>query len=154
MRCKTPRAWLLTAALVAACSDDGDYDDGTRYGTEKDPVTAPDASEPLATSFTRVKEIVETSCAPCHTMNGAAMLTLGTNGGLDQLLNVPAKGGPCAPTGRLRVVPGDASASLIIRKLEGGPDLCGERMPRGREPLPQAQIDEIRSWINAGARDN
>jgi CHRD domain/Bacterial Ig domain len=51
----------------------------------------------------------------------------------------------------LRVAPGDAPASYMIRKLEGTPGILFNRMPLGRAPLPQNLIDGIKAWINAGA---
>jgi hypothetical protein len=53
-----------------------------------------------------------------------------------------------------RVEPGNPDESYLIRKLEGGPDIVGDRMPRGGPFLPQATIDEIRAWIAAGAENN
>lgn len=51
----------------------------------------------------------------------------------------------------MRVAPGNASDSYLIRKLEGGPDIEGVRMPFGGPFLPQATIDRIRAWIDNGA---
>jgi CHRD domain/Bacterial Ig domain len=51
----------------------------------------------------------------------------------------------------LRVAPGDAPASYLIRKLEGTPGILFNRMPLGRAPLAQNLIDGIKAWINAGA---
>lgn len=50
----------------------------------------------------------------------------------------------------LRVEPLNADDSYIIRKLEGT-QVMGLRMPLGGGPLPQATIDAIRAWIDAGA---
>ncbi|RMG27400.1 MAG: hypothetical protein D6732_20110, partial [Methanobacteriota archaeon] len=53
--------------------------------------------------------------------------------------------------GEILVVPGDANASYLIKKLRGF-DIVGERMPRGSAPLPNAAIDSIAAWINNGAQ--
>jgi hypothetical protein len=51
-----------------------------------------------------------------------------------------------------RVNPGDPDNSYLVIKLEGTDSrLQGERMPRGREPLTQEQINVIRQWIADGA---
>ena len=54
----------------------------------------------------------------------------------------------------LRIAPGDPDASYLVWKIEGRPEIGGQRMPRGRAPLAQAQIDLVRQWIAAGALDN
>ena len=53
-----------------------------------------------------------------------------------------------------RVEPMDPDASYLIRKLEGGPNITGSRMPQGGPFLDQAVIDEIRQWIMDGAPNN
>ncbi|MCZ6855690.1 MAG: CHRD domain-containing protein [Gammaproteobacteria bacterium] len=47
-----------------------------------------------------------------------------------------------------RVEPGDADNSYLVQKLEGN---AGTQMPLNRPPLPSAQIQMVRDWINAGA---
>jgi hypothetical protein len=57
--------------------------------------------------------------------------------------------------GAVRVIPGDPANSYLIHKLEGGPSLVGERMPRTGGPfLTQGQVDIIRRWIALGARND
>ena len=53
-----------------------------------------------------------------------------------------------------RVQPNDAANSYIIRKLEGAAGISGSRMPLGGPFLDQATIDEVKSWIAAGAQNN
>ncbi|MET0534004.1 MAG: Ig-like domain-containing protein, partial [Steroidobacter sp.] len=53
----------------------------------------------------------------------------------------------------LRVKPGDADNSYLVQKIDGRATIGG-RMPLGRNPLPQASIDLVRSWIAAGATMN
>ena len=53
-----------------------------------------------------------------------------------------------------RVEPGNPDDSYLVRKLEGGPDLSGSRMPQGGPFLDQATIDMIRQWITEGAENN
>ncbi|GEM_PF-482626 len=52
-----------------------------------------------------------------------------------------------------RVKPGDPDNSLLVQKLEGAPGV-GSRMPLGGGALPDADIQTIRAWIAAGAKDN
>jgi hypothetical protein len=53
-----------------------------------------------------------------------------------------------------RVEPSDPDDSYLVRKIEGGPDISGSRMPLGRPALAQVQIDLIREWIAEGAEEN
>jgi len=51
------------------------------------------------------------------------------------------------------VVPGDADASLLIRKLSPNPPF-GSRMPQGGSALADTTIQVIREWIDQGALNN
>jgi hypothetical protein len=50
------------------------------------------------------------------------------------------------------VVPGNPDASLFYAKLTNPP--CGERMPQGADPLTDAQLAMVKSWIAAGAKND
>lgn len=97
--------------------------------------------------------IFSTSCAlsGCHLGSGAPLgLDLSEGQAHGNLVNVQSQEVPSL----LRVDPGDPDASYLVRKIEGGPDIVGERMPRGRAPLSSEQIGLIRQWIQDGAPDN
>ena len=55
--------------------------------------------------------------------------------------------------GKPQVVAGDPNASLFYLKLTPTPP-CGDRMPQGGTPLTDAQLERVRSWITAGAKNN
>lgn len=104
-----------------------------------------------AVSFSgQVQPIFTTSCvnAGCHP-GGGAPFPLAAGVSYANLVNRPATNGPCA--GDLRVQPSNADASALTKRLEGA---CGVQMPLGGSPLPSAQIQLIRNWINQGARNN
>ena len=63
------------------------------------------------------------------------------------LVNVPSIEQPSL----MRVKPGDPTDSYVIHKLEGSPGITGARMPFGGPYLSTATIDQIESWIAAGA---
>ncbi len=69
------------------------------------------------------------------------------------LVRVAAAGASCAGGGRVRVVEGNAAASLLVMKLAGTAD-CGDRMPLGGPYLDQAAIELVSAWIAAGAKDD
>ena len=56
-------------------------------------------------------------------------------------------------SGFKRVVPGNPADSYLYMKLAGDPRIVGERMPFGGM-LTAAEIEGVRQWIDAGARDN
>ncbi|MFZ0389166.1 MAG: hypothetical protein WAN36_01820, partial [Calditrichia bacterium] len=102
-------------------------------------------------SLTPTLESIQTnifnqSCAVsgCHTGSGAPLgLDLSEGRAEPNLINVPSKQVPSF----MRIRPGDPDNSYLVLKIEGDQQIQGERMPRGRSPLPQEQIDIIRQWI-------
>ena len=78
----------------------------------------------------QVAPLLQHACADCH---GGPRAKGGLR--LDQLAEV--------------VIPRDSAQSVLVQRLLG---LGGEpRMPRGRPPLPPAEIALIRRWIDEGA---
>jgi len=59
----------------------------------------------------------------------------------------------CADSGQTRVVPNDPANSLLLDKVASAAPKCGTVMPPGSMLTPQ-QIDQIRAWIMAGAKDD
>ncbi len=56
-----------------------------------------------------------------------------------------------------RVTPNQPDNSYLVHKVQGTHlDVggSGSRMPLGRSPLSQSDIDLIRAWIQAGAQSN
>ena len=99
------------------------------------PLSLAASPESLARSARRV---LETHCVDCH---GAARMS-----DLDmRTLATLRAGGTRGPA----VVPGDASASLLVRAVQGQGPLS---MPPGDAPLSQADIDILAEWIDSGAR--
>ncbi len=85
---------------------------------------------------------VRCAVAGCHTgTTASAGMRLDAGFAYDNLLN------PTPPTSP-RVIPKDPARSLLVQRIEG---TITPRMPLGRDPLPQAQIDLIKRWISEGA---
>jgi hypothetical protein len=106
-----------------------------------------------ASFSTDVQPILTTNCATAVCHSGAM-----PKGGLDLTAGTAhtslttGDSGACMSTTPL-VVPGDPSASYLIRKLLGS-ELCfGGRMPPTMA-LPQDSIKTISDWICGGAQDN
>jgi hypothetical protein len=91
-------------------------------------------------------------CSGCHTGTGTALpgaMNL-TNEAASRaaLVGMPSLEVPSLQ----RVAAGNPNDSYLIRKLEGGPNIVGSRMPLVGPPLPQTTIDSIRLWITNGAQ--
>lgn len=103
------------------------------------------------TTFAAVYTIISAKCggaAGCHingTSGGLAMPNAAT--AYDNLVGVNSQ--ECS--GEVRVVAGDADASVIVQAVEG--EACVERMPRGRAALTANEITTIRTWIDGGAAE-
>ncbi len=116
----------------------------------------------LRPTFTSIqKEIFNTqdssgrlACTSCHVAGGAASgtgLFLTEGSSYAALVGRPSRLRP----GETLVIPGDPDNSYLVRKLEGGPNINGLRMPRNNGPfLTEGQMLVIRRWIKEGAASN
>ena len=148
MRNVLPLMTLVLSVAGAACDE------------KLSDVTGP--TPELTTTFTSIqREIFNTTdssgrsaCIQCHIAGGAAagtglLLTEGVSYG--NLVNRQSRLRP----GETLVIPGDPDNSYMVRKLEGGPDITGLRMPRTSGPfLTSGQMAVIRRWIEEGAANN
>lgn len=94
----------------------------------------------------QIQPIFNSYCITCHGSNGA--LNLAANVSFSNLVNVKAQS---SCTSLKRVLPNDASNSMLYRKVSGSS--CGARMPLGAS-LSSGDIALIRDWINQGAQNN
>jgi hypothetical protein len=94
------------------------------------------------------------ACIQCHNpgnRNNTAGLSLTEGTSYAELVGVASSRKP----GAVRVIPGDPENSYIIHKLEGRPDIVGQRMPRTGGPyLTEGQISIIKRWIELGAKND
>jgi mono/diheme cytochrome c family protein len=108
--------------------------------TKKEPIIGAEPSGKETVSFTRdVAPLLMANCNGCHyegTRNFGG-LRFNNFAGL-------AKGGDSGAI----IEPSNAKDSLLVKKLLG---TSGARMPMGRKPLAQDQIDLISKWIQEGA---
>ena len=121
---------LLIATIVS----------GIRGRAENSAVPLQGAAVPRPAEFNRdIAPIFRTSCEKCHgAKNAQAKLRLDS--------------GAAALQGGLSgkaIIPGNSRDSLLMKRLLGLTD--APRMPFGADPLPNSQIDLIRSWIDQGA---
>ncbi len=89
---------------------------------------------------TQIKPLLNKNCIVCH---GGVKKAAGFSLLFKQEALAPAK------SGKLAIIPGDADASEMIRRLTlTDPD---ERMPLDHPALKPDEIDLLRKWIDQGA---
>lgn len=112
-----------------------------RVGAEVSPGVSFEVAPEVSYSSDLVPLFTTYGCVSCH-------------GGINNL-NVTPYGSLLAGTSDNGpvVVPGDAMASLLWRKVNPTPPV-GERMPQGGPYLQAAEVQRIADWIDQGARDN
>ena len=117
----------LAAALAVACASRAPRVVGTRP-----------AHGSRAATYTQVQSIFRNSCEHCHNEDK-------TKGGLlmESYASLLA-GGESGPA----VVPGKSASSRLVQMIEG---TVTPRMPYKEDPLPAADVEVIRRWIDAGA---
>lgn len=99
------------------------------------------------------QQIFTPYCASCHSPGGVGPMSLtDVAASYAALINADPTNSTARNAGQKRVVPGDPTKSFILNKLTGN-TLFGEGdpMPQNAPPLTAAQIQLIRSWIQAGA---
>jgi photosystem II stability/assembly factor-like uncharacterized protein len=69
------------------------------------------------------------------------------------LVGVTAAGPACGTIGMARVVPGASAQSLLYLKVSGKQP-CGKQMPDGLPALSSQAVAQIKSWIDAGAKND
>ena len=102
-----------------------------------------------------IQPIFRAACLPCHAgeePEGDLRLDIIQNSMVD-LLGENGEGRQSTQVESLLVAPGDADASYLIEKLESESPRAGERMPLPpADRLPARVVDEMRRWIEEGAR--
>jgi hypothetical protein len=150
-------AWIvgLCAAGVLGCGGGGSASGSSAPpGTD----TGSDAAgaQPRAT-FTEVyTTILRPTCAACHNPSGEGPFQdfSSQSSAFAGLVGVRASGPSCGSSNEQRVVPGNASQSLLLQKLSDPSPPCGAQMPLGGPPLSGGQVMLVEAWINAGALDD
>lgn len=110
-------------------------------------------TNPDATFSSIQTNILDSGCAVtgCHLGPSSPFaLDLSSDVSYNNLTSRNASSAPTIPY----VDPGNADGSYIVQVLEGAPGINVSRMPFGRPPLPEEQIQAIRDWINDGAENN
>ncbi|MGH9668133.1 MAG: c-type cytochrome domain-containing protein, partial [Bryobacteraceae bacterium] len=100
------------------------------------------ASAPAVSYSRQVAPLLEEKCGACHSPDAR---TSGFDiSSVESLRKGGKKAGPA-------VLPGDPAKSPLIQYVSG---LRQPRMPNGMAPLAASDIEIIRNWIAAGAKDD
>lgn len=147
----TVRNWLACGApLVAGVT--GAIADATSLGDLVAPLENSSMGGP---TFENVYNTVLSSCKTCH--NPSTIMvgidfsspTTAFSTLIEQSAFAGGDPGKCGSAPQKLVTPGDCEQSLIYMKLRANPP-CGDQMPLG-QPLPDADIQLLCDWIDAGA---
>jgi hypothetical protein len=98
--------------------------------------------------------VVDRTCSgpACHSSAvGGNLVMTSPAAAYAALVDQPAAGAECEGSGLIRVVPGDAAASLLYLKITDTAN-CGEPMPVANFLDPQ-EIADIKLWIDSGAHE-
>jgi hypothetical protein len=147
--------WDTTGTANGAATVRAEVRDAADNVGQSDAQTVTVNNAPAAATLSQLQASIFTPiCSVCHTGGGgalpASMNLSSAAASFAALVNVPSEQQPAL----MRVAPGNAAASYLVRKLEGGPNITGVRMPQGGPFLSTADVDRVKSWINAGAQNN
>jgi WD40 repeat protein len=109
------------------------------------PVKGKDAKEPDVVSYYRdIRPIFQLNCQGCHQPaipKGDYVMT-----SVEAMLKAGEKGNPC-------VVPGKPDESYLV-ELITSQDGKSPTMPKGKDELPEREVNLIKKWIAQGANDD
>ncbi|MBL4632787.1 MAG: hypothetical protein JKY56_02885 [Kofleriaceae bacterium] len=117
-----------------------------------EPVVGADAG--LSASLENIQEyIFDVACVQCHNeLNPSGGLDLSSaQVSYDNLVDVSAANAVAGENGWMRVKPGDAELSFLIRKLAPGLGE-GAPMPLGNQQITPFYVDLMKNWIASGAQ--
>ncbi len=144
-RCAAP---VVLSLLLAACGgSDGPTSPGGGNNNSGGNGSASVKDDPSFASDV-VPIFSQHGCAAsgCHAAPGEAGLVL-SGAPYNALVNVAS-----TQTGELRVIPGNANDSYLVKKLEGRASV-GQRMPVGGQ-LTATELANLKNWISKGAKNN
>jgi hypothetical protein len=135
---------LLGALTAFYCGGDNGNGNGNGGNEPATPISDPSFS-------TDIQPIFNNNCAlgGCHNSTAQAGLILSQGVAYTNIVNVVSTQVPTL----MRVLPSDAANSYLVKKIEGTQSV-GVRMPEGRSALNSVSIQNIKNWVNRGAKNN
>ena len=143
---------LLTAFLAACSGGDSPTDPGgnnNNNGGNTGGTTGPTVKTDPSFSADVWELLQRNSCSSsgCHGTGQGGLTMSSSAGAYSSLVNVASP-----VTGEIRVIPGNANDSYLVKKLEGRQS-SGGRMPVGGQ-LDATDLANVKNWINQGAKNN
>lgn len=143
--CRTCFLVALTTTFAAACAGEGTApENGGNGGGE--------------ISFANdIQRIFTASCAFTNGCHAGAFPPEGLNLAAGQAYSNIVNVASSQLSSMDRITPGEPEDSYLIHKIQGSQGTVGgtgNRMPLTGCCLPQAKIDTIRAWVEAGAENN
>lgn len=144
--------WLACATPVVQGSEPDESVEPVGY---VEPAFEVEPLEPRWTAIYDALIVRRCASAPCHGLDEDGELALGDGprAAWEALVDQPAAGTECADQGRVRVIPGDPTGSLLVQKLrQHEADVsCGDPMPPSGSPVAATDLEAIITWIAEGA---
>jgi len=138
--------WTIAVAVtfaIAGCGGGGGYGGGSSNPPPPPP------PPPATSDFQKIQDTIFTPiCTTCHSGASAPRgLRLDAGNSFSMIVNVASVEVPALK----RIDPGNPDNSYLVQKIQGTAAV-GVRMPANGPPfLTQAQIDQVRAWVAAGA---
>jgi hypothetical protein len=98
-----------------------------------------------------IQPIFNNNCALslCHVSGTITELDLSQGVAYGNIVNVDSK----QDSSFKLILPGDFTDSWLVMKIEGRQSL-GLRMPPSADPMSDVRIQNIKNWVDRGAKDN
>jgi len=143
---------LFVTALLAACAGGdsptdpgGNNNNGGNNGGDTGRTVKTDPS--FSADIWELLQRNSCSSSGCHGTGQGGLTLSSSAGAYAALVNVASP-----TTGEIRVIPGNANDSYLVKKLEGR-QATGSRMPVGGQ-LDATDLANVKNWINQGAKNN
>jgi len=98
-----------------------------------------------------IQPIFNNNCALalCHVSGTITELDLSQGAAYTNIVNVDSGQDPSFKI----ILPGNSTDSWLVMKIEGR-QTAGLRMPPSADPLSNVRIQNIKNWVDRGAKDN
>ncbi len=141
----------IVALMLLAAGCKGGGQSGTQQSGDVGKSSQTQAQMTAAMFGMDVQPIFTNRCAlsSCHGDAKSADMQLSPGLAYSNIVNVRSSEDPSF----MRIMPGQPDSSYLVMKIEGRQKV-GVRMPAIDGPLSAKQIQAVRSWIEAGAKND
>lgn len=157
------RSWAVLCVVLAVACSKGDDDSGSGgAGMGAAGMSGSGGSAAPAATWTQIFDMMypmatNARCTACHSQPPFDVANGNLSMGMDKhsaYLAVVGKTSTSTKCGGMTyVVAGKPEMSLLYLKLMATPP-CGVRMPNGGDMFKPDQLEMVRGWIAAGAKDD